>query len=99
MTRKRVRKELKIKNIIQGSVPSERFDFIIEKFTRLRSEEMIEALRQHYVIGLDVELICLTVDDGNFSRADKKLNEAVDNLEKLKEMDWFKFGYKAKVNE
>ena len=82
-----------------GGESEKRFYFLITQFTSIRSPEMIQALRQHYVEGITEEIIKITVDNGNFNRANKRLVQAAINVEKIKEMDWVKFGYKSNVNE
>lgn len=95
---KKPRKKTPINPLLIGGEPEDRLLFLISNFTSIRSEEQIEALRKYYVDGLPDDVIRLTVDSGNFTRANKRLIEAAINIEKIKEMDWCKLNHKGGTN-
>ena len=84
-----------IKILTQGSQDRERLD-IIFSFTRITSAEFKKWAYLFYVEGLSEDYICM--DAGNWSRNAKKLEVVAQKIEKLKEKDWSKFGYKSGLN-
>lgn len=71
----------------RGSESNKRFLYLVSEFTSLKSDEMIEALRQYYVEGIEEETIKLTVDAGNYSRANKRIIAAAIKVETIKQFD------------
>jgi len=78
--------------IVQGSQSEQRFNMLL-KLTRISSEDVIDALRDHLVVGL-AETTAATINNvslSNFNRALTSLNAAAELVEKIKELDWSAF--------
>ncbi len=84
-----------VKFLTQGSQSRERLD-IIFSFTRITSDEFKKWAYLHYVDGLSEDHVCM--DAGNWSRNCKKLEVVAQKMERCKELDWVKFGYKSGIN-
>lgn len=73
--------------LTQGSEPEERIDLFL-KFTSIKSSEQIKNLKRYYCNGWSEEhLTTAGVDIGNFRRAVKVINGAVEIYDKLCEFD------------
>lgn len=89
MTSPRKKKKPFLNPLLQGCESEKRFNLILG-LTSIRSLNVIEALRQHYVEGKAEELI--VIDAGNYNRAKTTLGMVADTIEKIKEIDWVKHG-------
>lgn len=82
--------------LLPGSEPVERMNLIIW-FTRMTSQPQIDALTEHYVNGLPAERAAARfgIELPNFIRAQKRLEEVATKIERIKEIDWARFGYQG----
>lgn len=84
MNTKRKKKKQIINPLLQGGETEERFNIILG-LSSIRSSEIIQALRHHYVHGVSTE--CLMVDAGNFNRSKNILGAIACQIERIKEID------------
>ena len=78
--------------LIQGQESAERFALLVS-LTKVSSENVISALRDYLVTGLDAQ-DCASlnaVPQPNFNRALKRLNEVAGTVEEIKDHDWARF--------
>ena len=73
MTKRKRRTIPEPRILMQGGESSRQFEILLG-LTSIRSEDMIHALRQHYVEGFEEEIASMVVDLPNFKRAAKKLD-------------------------
>ena len=81
-----------MKYLSQGSQTEDRLFWLL-KLTRISSEDVIDALRDHLVVGL-AESTAASVNGvklSNMKRALDTLNAAAEAVEKIKEIDWRSF--------
>ena len=73
-----------MKMLVQGHESSTKIKLLIS-LTSIRSEVTIEALERYYVLGWTIEglVSALSIDENNFRRADKILNNAADICAKI----------------
>ncbi|MBQ4836793.1 PapB/FocB family fimbrial expression transcriptional regulator [Pseudoalteromonas luteoviolacea] len=78
-----------MKYLFKGMQSHERFELLLQ-LTRINSENMIDALRDYLVRGMDKKAAALTnqIAVPNFSAALKKLEEKAAVVERLKEIDY-----------
>ncbi|MBO1894193.1 hypothetical protein HNW13_000035 [Shewanella sp. BF02_Schw] len=83
-----------MKYLIQGGESLQRLQLLLS-LTRMDSECMREALEDHYVLGFqDVAAVARNdIDRGNFTRAQKRLEQVAATVEQLKELDWAHFNH------
>jgi hypothetical protein len=81
-----------MKYLIQGGESSKRIALLLS-LTRIDSKAIREALEDHYVLGVQdiVAVARHSVDRGNFTRAQKRLENVAATVEQIKELDWAKF--------
>jgi hypothetical protein len=74
--------------LLSGYESHERFNLLM-KLTKIKSEDVIEALREHLVRGSDEKFSYEVngVSQSNFNRAIVRLNEVACIVEKIKEID------------
>jgi hypothetical protein len=74
--------------LLSGYESHERFNLLM-KLTKIKSEDVIEALREHLVRGSDEKFSyeLNSVSQSNFNRAIVRLNEVVCIVERIKEID------------
>ncbi|WP_351122691.1 PapB/FocB family fimbrial expression transcriptional regulator [Shewanella sp. T24-MNA-CIBAN-0130] len=84
-----------MKYLIPGGEPAERMALLLQ-LTRIDSVEVIEALKHHYVDGISAKNAAQVngITESNLSRAITRINEVAEVIEKVKAIDWYKFGYK-----
>jgi predicted DNA-binding protein (UPF0251 family) len=89
-----------MKYLIQGGEPAERLQLLL-RLTRIDSVEVIEALRSHYIDGLSKSNAAAVncIEKSNLTRAIQRINEVAEVIEKVKALDWNKFGYKFEPRE
>lgn len=82
--------------LLPGSEPLERMNLIIG-FTKMAAGPQIDALLEHYVNGLPAERAAARfgIELPNFIRAQKRLEEVATKIERIKEIDWERFGYQS----
>lgn len=75
---------VEMKMLIQGRESATKIKLLIS-ITSIRSERIIEALERHYVLGWNIcNLVdALNIDENNFRRADKILNNVADIVVKI----------------
>jgi len=76
-----------------GMESPERFELLVS-LTGLRSENQINALRDHLVKGIPVEAVMVLygiTNKSNLERDLDKVNDVATTVEKIKECDWAKF--------
>ncbi|AYV12337.1 MULTISPECIES: PapB/FocB family fimbrial expression transcriptional regulator [Shewanella] len=85
-----------MKHLIPGMESQERFELLIS-FTDITSEPMISALQDHYVKGHPASVAAKIngIDPGNLSTNQKSMEQVAARIERVKEIDWQRFGYKA----
>lgn len=78
-----------MKYLIAGKQSPERFDLLLS-LTRINSESVITALRDHLVVGHPEVTAALInqVPTSNFNRALSKMNGVARTIERVKELDW-----------
>lgn len=82
----------KVWYVFQGGESPERFNLLIGQ-TGLRSENQVEALRDHLVRGMSLEDACSHRDIKNKSNLERdllKVNEVAEFVVKIEELDWIK---------
>ncbi|MCG9697455.1 hypothetical protein [Shewanella sp. Isolate11] len=82
--------------LLPGHEPAAKIRIVIA-LTRMTSQPQIDALTEHYVNGLPTERAAARfgIDLANFTRAQKRLEEVAEQIEKVKEIDWQRFGYSS----
>lgn len=83
----------KVWYVFQGGESPERFNLLIGQ-TGLRSENQVEALRDHLVRGMSLEDACSHRDIKNKSNLERdllKVNEVAEFVVKIEELDWARF--------
>lgn len=78
--------------LIQGGESAARFDLLLS-LTKIASEDVIDALRDHLVTGL-AESTAASINGvklSNFKRALDTINEVAGTVERIKELDWARF--------
>ncbi|WP_394230164.1 hypothetical protein [Shewanella colwelliana] len=82
--------------LLPGNEPLERMNLIIG-FTKMAAGPQIDALVEHYVNGLPAERAAVRfgIELSNFIRAQRRLEEVATNIERVKEIDWARFGYQS----
>lgn len=81
-----------------GMESPERFELLVS-LTSLRSENQINALRDHLVKCVPIEVVMVLygiTNKSNLERDLDKVNDVATTVEKIKECDWAKF--KAGLN-
>ena len=75
--------------LVQGQESAERLSLLLE-LTRIDSDEVKQALRQHLTDGMSLKAapILNGIKQQNFNRSLKRLNEIAATVEKIKEIDW-----------
>ncbi len=75
--------------LIQGGETPKRLKLLIS-LTRIDSKGICEALEDYYVLGFQdsVAVARNSIDNGNFTRARKRLEHVASIVEKIKEIDW-----------
>tara|TARA_R110002020_G_scaffold129752_1_gene290290 strand:- start:557 stop:820 length:264 start_codon:yes stop_codon:yes gene_type:complete len=78
--------------LFSGQVSIKRLALLIS-LTKINSDDIIEALADHFVKGLSESAAASVngVQQPNLKRAIKKLNDVAEAVEKIKELDWLKF--------
>lgn len=78
--------------LIRGGESAERFDLLLS-LTRINSEDIIAALKDHLVIGISESdaAVLNRVKQQNFNRALKQLNAVAETVENIKAIDWKRF--------
>ncbi len=84
------------KALIQGLEPAEKIDILIS-FTDITSEDNKIALHRHYVHGRPLTTAAESrgLDESNFRKTAKTLENAAVRLERYKEIEWQRWGYKS----
>lgn len=79
-----------MKYLYIGSQTEERFQVLLS-LTRIASEDVIDALRDHLVNGATESNAAAFngVKTSNFQRAFNALNEVATKIERVKEIDWY----------
>lgn len=87
--------------LLPGHEPLERMQLLIQEFTKMNSEPQKNALIEHYVNALPVEQAAARfgIEVSNLVRAQERLEEVACNIEKVKELDWARFGYTSPHNQ
>lgn len=83
----------KVWYVFQGGESPERFNLLIGQ-TGLRSENQVEALRDHLVRGMSLEDAFSHRDIKNKSNLERdllKVNEVAEFVVKIEELDWARF--------
>ncbi len=82
--------------LLPGSEPAERMNLIIDG-TNMTSKAQIGALLEHYVNGLPAARACARfgIELSNFERAQTRLEAEAARIERIKEIDWARFGYQS----
>lgn len=85
-----------VKALIQGMEPAEKIDILIS-FTDITSEDNKIALHRHYVNGWPLTTAAQSrgLDESNFRKTAKTLENAAVRLERYKEIEWQRWGYKS----
>lgn len=85
------------KYLVPGAESLKRIESIF-KLTKIRSEDIREAIIDHLVKGhAEKTAVALNgVDQSNFNRALARLNEAAEVIEEIKEDDWPGYRYQVK---
>jgi hypothetical protein len=78
--------------LVQGQESAERLNLLLE-LTRIGSDEIVRALRQHLTDGMSLKDAPLLngIKQQNFNRSLKRLNEIAATVEQIKEIDWSRF--------
>ncbi|AUR86161.1 adhesin operon regulatory protein [Vibrio phage 1.083.O._10N.286.52.B9] len=76
-----------MKHLIQGQESKESLDLLMS-LTSIRSDKMINALHRHYVDGLAIDHLVngLNVDEANFRRVDKIINNTAETINNYNEL-------------
>ncbi len=84
------------KALVQGMEPAEKIDILIS-FTDITSEDNKIALHRHYVHGWPLTTAAESrgLDESNFRKTAKTLENAAVRLERYKEIEWQRWGYKS----
>ncbi|GGY87945.1 hypothetical protein [Shewanella fodinae] len=84
------------KALIQGMEPAEKIDILIG-LTDITSEDNKIALHRHYVNGWPITTAAesRSLDDANFRKTVKSLEAVAVKLERYKEIEWARWGYKS----
>lgn len=84
------------KALIQGLEPAEKIDILIS-FTGITSEDNKIALHRHYVHGWPLTTAAKSrgLDESNFRKTIKTLENAAVRIERYKEIEWQRLGYKS----
>ncbi|GIU22100.1 hypothetical protein [Shewanella sp. MBTL60-007] len=87
--------------LLPGHESLERMQLLINEFTKMNSEPQKNALIEHYVNGLPVERAAARfgIEVSNLVRAQERLEQVASNIEKVKELDWARFGYSSNSNQ
>jgi hypothetical protein len=88
----------KVWYVFQGGESSERFDLLIGQ-TGIRSENQINALRDHLVRGMSLEDACSYRDIKNKSNLERdllKVNEIAEFVVKIEDLDWVRYNVTRK---
>lgn len=78
-----------MRSLLAGMQSEERFKLLLS-LTRISSEEVKSALRDHLVLG-HPESVAASINgvaQSNFTRALNKVKRVADSVEKIKELDW-----------
>lgn len=78
----------------RGNMPLERFQILVS-ISSITSENIIAALEDHLCKNMDWKVAAALngVPNSNFSRGLSTLNGIEEKIERIKEMDWQRFGY------
>lgn len=81
-----------MKRLLQGGESAERFDLLLS-LTNIRSERIVDALRDHLVSGMSVQTAAQIAGEPqpNVKRALVVLEQVADTVEKIKDLDWHRF--------
>jgi hypothetical protein len=88
----------KVWYVFQGGESPERFDLLIGQ-TGIRSENQINALRDHLVRGMSLEDACSHRDIKNKSNLERdllKVNEIAEFVVKIEDLDWVRYNVTRK---
>jgi hypothetical protein len=82
--------------LLPGHEPLERMNLIIDG-TNMTSKAQIGALLDHYVNGMPASRACARfgIELSNFERAQTRLEAEAARIERIKEIDWQRFGYQS----
>jgi hypothetical protein len=78
-----------VQYLFKGQQTKERLDILLS-LTKINSENMQEALYDHFVRGMDESAAALIneIKKPNLTKSINRLNDVASKVEKVKELDW-----------